>query len=428
MHSPPDSADCTKRLRTRSQKFWRDVAVIVSLTGGVIWAYFWWDERPIQQMETLLQQRQDAAALALANSYLRDHPGHGQAQELKGRALVGSKRWSEASQLFEWVGVVTPAGERAWSLALLHQQRWGEAQPLLTHLHQRSPQDAEVLHELISCNGKLGNLDEAILQAEQLVEVPGQEARGFLLLGTLHNNRLNRKQAIQAWQRVLQVNADASGLQVSADEFLLAFGRASLQEGQPQEAISLFERSLAIRATAEAQTYLGEAFEQLGDSERAVTAWTRAIEMDSLSVKAREGMARAALLQQASAKALEWLRPVLSQPDLASSTAYLAQRAYALAGDNSEAASWEKRVEQLRHQEQRRDLIETGIQRSPQSFWSRAVLAHRFAREGNAVQAAQIVMMLLKDAPDEPFLRELARHLERGTPLPSLDLIPLKQY
>lgn len=428
MKSPHLTLDSTQPIRSRARKLLRDVVVVVGLTAGAMWLYFWWDERPIRSIETLLQQKQDAAALSEANAFLRDHPDHGQAQELKGRALAGLKRWGEALQLFERVGVVTPAGERAWSLALLHQQRWSEAQPLLTHLHHRSPNDAEVLHELIACNGKLGNLDEAMQQAERLAELPGQEARGFLVLGTLHNNRLNRKQAIQAWKRVLQVNADASGLQVSADEFLLAFGRAYLLEGQPQDALPLLEQSLAIRATAEAHTSLGEAFEQTGDSERAVSAWKQAVELQSPSVKAREGLARVALQQQDSAKALEWLSPLLEQQDLASSTAYLAQRAHALMGDTTEAARWEKTVEQLRREEQRRNLIETGIQRSPQSFWSQAVLAHRFARDGNARQAAQLVAMLLKDAPQEPFLVELARHLEKGTPLPSLDLIPLKQF
>ena len=76
--------------------------------------------------------------------------------------MVGLKRWSDASQLFERTGVLTPAGERAWSLALLHQQRWSEAQPLLSHLHQQDSSNAEVLHELIACNGKLGNLDDAL--------------------------------------------------------------------------------------------------------------------------------------------------------------------------------------------------------------------------------------------------------------------------
>jgi tetratricopeptide (TPR) repeat protein len=395
---------------------------------GLMWAYFWWDERPMREIESLLQQQQDSAALAQVNSFLRDHPGHGKAQELKGRALVGLKRWREASQLFERVGIVTSAGERAWSLALLHQQRWSEAQPLLTDLHRQSPNDAEVLHELIACNGKLGNFDEAIRQAERLAELPGHAARGWLMLGTLHNNRLNRKQAIQAWQRVLEINPEANGLQVSADEFLLAVGRAYLLEGQPAEAIPLLERSAKIRDTADAQTYLGDAFEQTGNTERAVTAWKQALARQTPSAKAREGLARTALQQQDSAAALAWLGPILDQPDLASSTAYLVQRAHTLGGNAGEAAKWEAKVKQLRSDEQRRDLIEAGVLRSPQSFWSRAVLAHRFAREGNTVQAAQLVAMLLVDAPQEPFLVELARHLEKGTPLPSLDQIPLKQF
>ena len=32
--------------------------MILCLTGGAMWAYFWWDERPFRSIETLRQRRQ----------------------------------------------------------------------------------------------------------------------------------------------------------------------------------------------------------------------------------------------------------------------------------------------------------------------------------------------------------------------------------
>lgn len=406
----------------------RQIVVIAVIVVVAVVGYLWWDERPVRQIDAALQQRDYQQVIVLANDFLREHPDHGRTYELKARALVGLRRWGDATELFERVGVMSAEGERAWSLALLHQQRWTEALPLLTHLHQREPANAEVLHELISCNGKLGHLEEALRQAAQLSELPGHEAQGSLMLGTLHNNRLNRKQAIQAWQRVLQFQPEANALQISADEFFLAFGRAHLLEGQAKEAVPFLERSLAIQPTVDGQTTLGDACEQIGDLPRAIELWSQAVVLQPKTIKAREGLARAAFIHKQPDKAIEWLTPLLDQPELSSTTAYLMQRAFAMSGDTTQSETWALKVTDLRSQEQRRDLIETGIQRAPQSLWSQAVLAHRFAREGNVAQAARILSPLLRDAPNEPFMKSLRQHLENGTPLPSLDLIPLKQF
>lgn len=417
--------------RSFGRRWWRLVwkpAALAFAVGAVLGAYLWFDERPIHQIDAAIQARDFQQALRNADAFLRDHPHNGRAQELKARALAGLHRWTEAIQLFEFVGTATSEGERAWSIALLHQGRWSDAQPLLTHLHQRATTDPEILHELVACNGKLGNLDEAIQQAEQLAKISGYEAQGYLMLGTLQNNRLNRKQAIQAWQRVLQFDREAGHLQITADEFFLAYGRVVLLEGRPQEAIPLLERSIQVRSSAQALAFLGDAYEQTGAGTQAVECWKEALTADAKSVRPREGLARMALQKKDGPAALEWLTPLLESPDLESSSAYLAQRTYAMLGELDQVTKWEKTVAELRAQEQRRDLIETGIQRDPQSFWSRAVLAHRFASSGNKAQAAQIVASLLKAKPEEEFVQAMARHLEKDAPLPSLNLIPMKQF
>ncbi len=50
--------------------------------------------------------------------------------------------------------------------------------------------------------------------------------------------------------------------------------------GRPDEAISLFEKSLAIMPTAEAYTYLGWTYAQMGDYKRAIDEAQKAIKID----------------------------------------------------------------------------------------------------------------------------------------------------
>src|SRR5213078_2730388 len=96
-------------------------------------------------------------ALALANAYLASFPDRSRALELKARALAGLARWPEAARVFDKIGAEQPAGQRAWSLSLLHTQRWSEALPLLIELHEQRPLDADILHELAACYSQLGD-------------------------------------------------------------------------------------------------------------------------------------------------------------------------------------------------------------------------------------------------------------------------------
>ena len=50
--------------------------------------------------------------------------------------------------------------------------------------------------------------------------------------------------------------------------------------GRPYEAIELFEKSLAIKPTAEAYTYLGWTYGNMGDYERAIAEAQKAIKID----------------------------------------------------------------------------------------------------------------------------------------------------
>ena len=415
--------------RLSSGWFWVRNAIIVGvLTAGGIWAFIWWEDRPLREIESALASNEYSAAISLANAYLKEFPGRSRAFELKARALVGVGRWDEAVRLFEVSGALGSKSLHDWARAYLKLQQWSDALPLLLQLHSIDPQDAETVHELAACYGQLEEYDSAVLFAGKLKDFPEHVAAGRLLLGTLENNRGNYRLALEAWQPIVDADPAPESLQVAADELLLAYGRALLKEGQTDKARTYLVRSLAMRNAAETSSYLGDACEQAGDLDRAVEYWKQALTADSTLLRAREGLARTAIEQRQPDQALKWLAPVAEQEGLPSSIAYLFQRSYVLTGDADRAKQWEARVARLRDQETRSQLIEDGVQRVPNSFWSRGVRAHRFASQGNSRQAAVLIEQLLKEAPDEPFIRQLAEYVQNRGPLPSLEMIPMKQF
>ncbi len=69
----------------------------------------------------------------------------------------------------------------------------------------------------------------------------------------------------------------------------LGLGRALLEQGKPQDALSPLENSLRINATAGVHYRLGQTWQALGDEEKAVTFYEQALAFTpALSAKARD--------------------------------------------------------------------------------------------------------------------------------------------
>jgi hypothetical protein len=106
----------------------------------------------------------------------------------------------------------------------------------------------------------------------------------------------------------------------------------------------------------------------------------------------------------------------------------LYQRAHTLAGDETEAEAWRERTEKLRTRERFEGILEDVLVNEPQSFWARVVRAYRFAQRGNWSEAEFMISRLQKEAPDEPFVRDLAAALAGHSELPALERLPVVQH
>jgi tetratricopeptide (TPR) repeat protein len=95
-------------------------------------------------------------------------------------------------------------------------------------------------------------------------------------LGTVLERRDNAKDAVEAYQRAIQLLTDDP-------RPLLALGRLQSACGQYQEAIRLLEAGLAMKphyAEADARLFLAEALERSGAVERAVAQWQIVLYME----------------------------------------------------------------------------------------------------------------------------------------------------
>jgi hypothetical protein len=122
-------------------------------------------------------------------------------------------------------------------------------------------------------------------------------------------------------------------------------------------------------------------------------------------------------------------------PKLTSAIAHTLKRANSLLGDKGAADQWDAEETRLRQAEERKRALDDVVKQAPQSFWALALRAHKFASEGNRQQAATLLRTvdgLRTQKPDgykdpQGFLNQLIDAVQTGSPLPSLDLVPLER-
>ena len=399
-------------------------AVVGICLGGVVW----WQERPLRRATASLDDGDPQEALKTIDTFLRAYPGHGGAMSMRARALVAVGRPKAAIDLFQRVGSSNPKQMHAWAQALLQLERWNEALPVLEHLAKTTVDDADLLHELSACRAKVGDIDGAIAAAEEFTKQPGCAAKGYLLLGTIHNKRGNLKQAATAWGDLLKHSPDAEGLQIPPAEFFLEYGRVLQSSGHSRLAAERVERSLKLERHSEAFVALGDARSSLGDQEAAEKSYQEALDMEPGLSAARVGLAQLALAGGDAAAAKQWLSTLQAPAELTSQVAFLLQQVAARLGNTDEAKQWREKADKLRHDEQVRGTALQVLRDVPGSNWAQVLRAYQFAEAGNWAEAEVILKPIVSSATDQPFIKALGKAVRQRTTLPSLDLLPVKRF
>ncbi len=404
------------------------LAVVLVLVSGSISGVLWWMDRPLAEIDARIEAHEYRDAWNLAQTFERRQGPSTRFLVLKAEALAGLGRWAEAVAIFNQVGSNTVRAHRAYATALLHLSQWSRAEGVLVLLLGQIGENEDALHELTVCRIQLGRYAEALESANRAAEIPGNRARGLVLVGEIHRIQKNVPSAIKAWKEVLELRPNAEDLQVRPDEFFAMSGSVLLEGGHPEAARDLLIRSLRERPSAESLVGLGKASLQLGDVAKAEAAWKKAVEIEHLNHDAREELANAALGRGSPREALDWLAALIEVHAERSSTAYEMQRAYRLLKQDGLAVEWQRRGEELRKAEKRKSAIEQALIEAPRSFWSRFILAHRFASAGNWSEAEVVAAGLIKEDAKDPLVRDLANAIRERGPLPSLDRLPIHQF
>ncbi len=421
-------SDVSRRVRHFLIRWGLFLVIALAVVGGALGYLARRQERAVAVVEQLLQAGNLPAAIREVGAYQRDYPADSRVFALRARIHLKFGQPREAAQLFEQHGAATAVDLRAWAQAYLMQSQWSLAAPILTRFLQLEPQDANGLYELMVCDMRLGRLKDALELARQLAQLPGQEVRGHLSLGTIYNDMKNKEQAAVQFGKVLQLDLELQGLSIPPEDFLSEYGSTLVSLGRSDEAVSLLKRSLETRATPEAAVSLGQAFLQLGETQQAVANWERAVELAPQSHRARESLADIALREGHAQEALGWLHPLEDSAKLEPATAYLFQRIYQRSGDTAKAAIWQTRTAQLRERREVESVVDRLQIEAPTSYWAQIARAYRFAETGNWSEAQGLLQQIRGEDSPHTFAQQLMKAVKTRGPLPPLEEFPIPSY
>lgn len=397
------------------------VFVVIGLAGTL-----WWEERPVRQAASRLNAKDTIGAIEALRPFLSANPGHERALALKARILVEQGQPQSAIDIFERVGASRPEEMHAWAKALLQQEKWSLALPLLEFVEKKGIDKADVLHELAACRVKIGDFDNALKSAEEFALQPGFNTRGELLKGTIHHERGNLRLTAASWAAVLKMSPDGLDLQIPPEEFFLEYGRVLLALGEPALAETLLRRSLSLKEDPAVQVSLGDALFQLGKITESRVLFESAIQGDPYSVPARKGLATLLLSEGKAQQAVELLLPLERSDIISSEIAFLLQRSYVRLGDEASATRWREKADLLRREETVQAAADQILRDTPDSHWATVIRAYKFARVGNWSEAEAILGTLDEESQSQPFIRDLVNSVKLQGELPSLLGLPVR--
>lgn len=280
----------------------------VALGGAAGWMGFQWYARlPVHEARWALEAERWPAAVQWAEGWLAQHPADQEAMLLAARAYARQGRWEEAEAYFAQVPLEELDDFHLRGEGLVTRKLYDEAAIVFEQVLQRWPMDGEALQRLAALRGEQLRMQEALILARRLCQVPTHQVSGHVLTGMLETQYGNPDRAIEALETALRLSPNLEGSPVKVETVWIQLAEMLFYFGRPAEA-EPYARQARERMTGPKPCWiLGRVCEQRGDEQGARQYWEEAVARDPSFVPALRELGRLALLQQQPNEALTWL-------------------------------------------------------------------------------------------------------------------------
>lgn len=295
-----------------------------------------------------------AQAVRHALDHLDRRPWSREAARIAARGL-NQLAYLEAAETY--LRRVEPLGREdllVRAFALLRANRREEATRIYESVLNKWPDDPTALRQLAVVYSIESNHAEALRLAEQLAKVPGHEVVGYTMLGTYQHNRQEPGLAVEAFERVLELDPELRRMPLPKAEFWNYYAADAIATGGTEAVRRGLGRVLHARESAEVRSdprlwaLLGNAYHLEGDFARAEEAFRWSSRLDPQRFETWNALGQVLLAQNRPEDAIDALDRARTLAPNSWSVVYNLILANARAGRTDEVTRLRARAEEIR--------------------------------------------------------------------------------
>jgi tetratricopeptide (TPR) repeat protein len=290
-------------------------------------------------------------ALQRALDHLDRHPGDPEAARLAALCLTRFEYADRAEPYYRTAragGSLSAEDLQARALGLARGNLREEAIAAYREILDRRPEDVTALQSLAALYYSQTLLKEALAVAERLARTPGGEVPGYALIGIIYHDDHKFDQAIAAYEQVLALDPDLSGLSLPRTLFYTDLAQDLIDAGRPADARRHLERALAREEDPVLVDLLGSAYLAERRDADAERCWKRATALDPKGFRPWLNLGSLALAGGRPAEAVGCLEKAHALGGGALEPAYLLGVAYGRVGRPEEARRFQAKAEEIR--------------------------------------------------------------------------------
>ena len=291
--------------------FRRSVIVALVLAGAAAvaswFALQWFLVTEMTEARRAYDERNYTLAVQLAEHHLSQQPSDQEAMLLLARSYGQLGRWPESEAYFGQVPLRKLEDFQLRATGLVARSLWSEAALVYEQIRQTWPKDGRALEQLARIRIQQERVNEALILAKQLTQVPSYEVAGHLIVGSIEYQRYSYAQAAESLKEVVRRSPDLKSIPADPGIMLEWLAESLLVLGRTAEAEEYALRARDLSQSAQSSWLLGMARQHQGDNEGARRYWEETVARDPNFVRAMRELARDALVRDQPAEALRWL-------------------------------------------------------------------------------------------------------------------------
>ena len=322
------------------------LSILIVLTSATVWNVT--RSEALTEAERAYARVDLAGCLQHALDHLERRPWSRDAALLAARCLSRLDFAEQAEPYYRRAGALSLQDQQIRAFGLVRGPHPERAIPAYREILRIAPDNVTAMRRLAAVLLAIKDKPALAELADQLDRVPGGEVIGAMLRGTVYHNEENPQRAVEAFERVLQLDPELKEMPASRPLFWRQLTRDLVQCGRIEDAGRYLGQALQLGPDPELLDVLGYTHFLRGDPDEAERCYRQAAEMGPELYSPHLNLAELALQRRRPDEALRELNEARRLAPRQYRVLYSLALHYRQLGQAEEASRVQAEIDQLR--------------------------------------------------------------------------------